>query len=146
MKALIPFVLVVGSSSLGVARSVTAKEPSRGELIAGCVESREKSFECKDPFIDAMIDLRLSRSGKTVTTEEREKMKAQGMAEITEDGSGPLPPRRAKCAALVDQMTSAGRSIRPSIHADLKACYKKTDCRQRVHCMMPLFAELMFGK
>jgi hypothetical protein len=120
---------------------------SRDEEIAACVENRERSFECKDPFIDAMIDLRLSRSGKKVTAEERAAMKAKGLEEIAEDGAGPLRPRQGKCAAMVDRLTKKGRrTITRAKLAAFKPCYGETDCTKRVSCMMPLLADLMSKK
>jgi hypothetical protein len=122
-------------------------EPAtRGELVSACVENREKSYECKEPFIEAMIDLRASKSGRTPSPEERAQMKAKGIEEITEDGSGPLAPRQAKCAAMIDGMTRQHRKVTRTHLAAFDRCYAQTDCNQRVACMIPVLAELMFFK
>jgi hypothetical protein len=121
---------------------------SRDEKIAGCVKNREKSFECKDPFIEAMIDLRASRGGKPPTGDQRAKMKAKGLEEIEADGSGPLAPRQAKCAAMVDKMdqTHNGDAVTKTHLDALDKCYAEQDCPKRVACMMPILGELMFTK
>jgi hypothetical protein len=122
---------------------------SRDEKIAACVKNREKSFECKDPFIEAMIDLRASHGGKPPTGEQRAKMKAKGLEEIAADGAGPLAPRQAKCAAMVDNMDKATDQTHRSdavAKAQLEAldkCYAEQDCPKRVACMMPILGELM---
>jgi hypothetical protein len=142
------FWLGLSMAAVGARPPSALAEPELGrdEMIAACVENREKSYECKDPFIDAMIDLRLSRLGKTLSPGERNAMKSKGLEEITEDGSGPLAPRQAKCAAMVDHLGKKQRKVANAKLDALKGCYAETDCKRRVECMMPIMAELMFPK
>jgi RNA polymerase sigma factor (sigma-70 family) len=118
---------------------------TRSESVHACVRNREMSYECREPFIDAMMDLRLRKAGKTITPEERAKMRQVGLREIAEDGSGPLEPRKVKCEAMLDKMGS-GAGIPRAVHEQLEACYARTDCQARIDCMMPIMERLMFRK
>jgi hypothetical protein len=130
----------------GVARAAGDDQPlTEEEMISACVENREKSYECKEPFIDAMIDLRTKQAGKTLTPDERAKMKAKGLEEIAEDGAGPLEPRRAKCAAMTNKMKK-GPKVQHATLNNLRRCYAEQDCTKRIACMMPIMAELMAPK
>lgn len=127
-----------------------AKKPApipRDEAIASCVKNREKAYECKEQFIDAMIDMRmrhmpqLAKAGST--PEGRAELKQIGLREITEDGSGDLAPRQAKCGEMFDHMKAT--PAREQLDA-MAACEAKTDCGERVACMVPLMEKMMFGK
>jgi hypothetical protein len=107
------------------------------------VEMREKAFECKEPFIDAMIDLRMSKAGRKLTPAERAEMKVIGLREIAEDGSGPRPPREAKCEAMIKERP--GKTDRAALSA-LRDCYAESDCGKRIACMMPIVEALTFPK
>lgn len=127
--------------------AATADKPaSRDEAVAACVKNREQAFACKEPFIDAMIDMRLRATGKTVPPEQKTKMREKGLAELAEDGSGPLAPRRAKCESVVDGMSERGTNVEPGTLARLDQCYAKKDCKARVACMMPILESFMFPK
>ncbi len=120
-----------------------AKAPlTRSEAVEACVKNREKSYECREPFIDAMIELRLRKAGKQVPPAQRAKMRELGLREIAEDGSGPLEPRRAKCEAMVAKMGEGAKMPR-SVNDQLEGCYAQTDCQARVACMMPIMEALM---
>jgi hypothetical protein len=138
------FGLFLGLSVMSGARAQAADRLTRDEMIDSCVENREKGFACKEPFIDAMIELRTTRGGMKVRPEDKAKMRAKGLQEIEEDGAGPLAPRRAKCAKMIDGMRrDAGEAAKAQIAA-LHACHVEPDCQKAVACMMPLIAEIMF--
>jgi hypothetical protein len=141
---------IVGLMTLFALPSVAAaaedKRLSRGEMIDGCVKMREKAFECKEAFIDAMIDLRAKyqkRIARAIATPEgRAKVKEIGIKEITEDGSGELAPRQKKCA----QKARKQRRMPRAAVAPMEACYEKADCAAKISCMMPIMERMMFGK
>jgi RNA polymerase sigma-70 factor (ECF subfamily) len=111
-------------------------------VISACVEMNEKSYECRDEFVDATLELRLGHSGTTVTPEQRAKMREKAMRDLTERATGPLERRRAWCKKLLDQMGPRAKQGASEKRSTLKACYAETDCKTRVACIMPIIAEI----
>lgn len=138
----LPAVSLAGANAKAAAPAL-----SRDEMIDGCVKGREKDFECKEDFIDAMIALRSKHQPeiKKAVDADAAGTRAQGIKEITEDGSGEIAPRKAKCAEMVDHMTAAGKSYGKAQRTELEACWTKKDCKARIACEMPLLEKMMFG-
>jgi len=131
------------AAALPVAAWAKGETLSRKEMIGGCVRLREKAYECKEAFIDAMIDLRRKvqkRIARAAATEEgRAKLREIGLREITEDGSGDLAPRRRRCASVVRK----SRPVERAAAQAFEACYAKNDCGERIACLMPLMKKRM---
>jgi hypothetical protein len=134
-------------SLAGANAKVAAPPLTRDEMVDGCVKGREKDFECKEEFIDAMIALRSKHQPeiKKAVDADAAGTRAVGIKEITEDGSGELAPRKAKCEEMVDHMTAAGKSYGKAQKTELEACWTKKDCKARIACEMPLLEKMMFG-
>ena len=117
--------------------------PSAKEQIDACVQSREQAQSCKDPFIDAMIELRARHQPAIAdaikTPDGKRQVRETGLRELAADGGGPLAERRKKCEAAVAHMTMP----RPDLDA-LKSCYAKPDCATKVACIMPILEKNMF--
>jgi RNA polymerase sigma factor (sigma-70 family) len=108
----------------------------REELIAVCVEFKEKALVCKEELADHFAAF--------APPERREKIRAKALQEIVQEGSGPLEPRQKKCAEDVDpkgkKPMSFGALTEPDVAA-LRICEKETDCKKRVECGMAVLNE-----
>jgi RNA polymerase sigma factor (sigma-70 family) len=117
-----------------VASAEGQKPLPREEAITFCVEQREWIVQkCKEDYADLMV----SRT----PPERREAARKEWLQKLEEGGSGPLPPRREKCAAELDKgaqlasiSTYAGREA-------IQACQKQTDCKAALACAQ----KYMFG-
>ena len=99
------------------------------ETIDFCIEMREKMAACKD----VVADIRSSR----VPADKREGTRQMILKEITEDGTGPLEPRKAKCAT--DLKLPKAIWISHINKADVRAirsCDIDKDCKMGVACWM----------
>jgi RNA polymerase sigma-70 factor (ECF subfamily) len=103
-----------------------------------CVQMREKVFECKDAFAQAFVDKH------NPPPERRAAMLARTLEEIVADGSGPLPPRKKACEQTVQKMLRPENEkvLRDKLEGMRKLlafCAAKSDCAERVECMVPFF-------
>jgi RNA polymerase sigma factor (sigma-70 family) len=103
-----------------------------------CVQMREKVYECKDAFAESFVNRHKP------TPEQRAALLARAYEEIVADGSGPLEPRKKACEATVNKMLKAeepeilNRKLE-GMKKLLAFCAAKTDCNERVECMVPFF-------
>jgi RNA polymerase sigma factor (sigma-70 family) len=127
-----------------VAGAAQAADPKAGDpaLIAaateGCVQMREKVYECKDAFAEAFVNQRKP------PPEQRATLLARAQEEIAADGAGPLEPRRKACEATVSKFMKPGDTESLQRRLDgmkkmLAFCSAKSDCAERVECMLPFF-------
>jgi RNA polymerase sigma-70 factor (ECF subfamily) len=112
-------------------------------VVGACVELHEKMNECRDLFVDTMLDLHLAKAGQKVTPEQRAKMREKLVRDLTEMGTGPLEPRQARCKVMVEKMGEHHRKVAESRGSSLKACYSQPDCQARLACMKPILEELL---
>jgi RNA polymerase sigma factor (sigma-70 family) len=112
-------------------------------VVNACLEMHEKMYECRDPFLDTMLDLHLSRAGHKVTPEQRAKMREHALRDLTETATGPLERRQARCKSMVEKMGERHKKVAESKGSSLKACYAEQDCQARVACMRPILEELL---
>jgi RNA polymerase sigma factor (sigma-70 family) len=110
-------------------------------VVDACVELHERMYECRDPYIDAMIDLHLG--GKRISPEEKAKLREHLMQGLTETATGPLEKRQARCKSMLSQAGERHRKVAEARWPSLRACYKEQDCQARVACMKPIFEELL---
>jgi hypothetical protein len=117
------------------------------ELAVGaCVELNEKSYQCREEFVDAFLDLQLAGSKKKITPEERARQRQKDLRDLTERGSGPIERKRAICQAMIAQMGVRAKETVKSVSPSLRSCYAKNDCKERVACIMPVIAEVHGGE
>jgi hypothetical protein len=110
--------------------------------VAACVELNEKSYECRDEFVEALLDLRLAQTKKKLTPEERARQRDRDLRDLIERGSGPIERKRAICQRMISQMGVRATEAVKSVSPPLRSCYTKNDCKERVACIMPLIAEI----
>ena len=110
--------------------------------VAACVEMNEKSYECREEFVDAFLELRLSHAEKQPTDAERAKMRDKAMRDLVDRGSGPMERKRAICQRMISQMGARAREGVRSHHPSLQSCYSQNDCKQRVACIMPIIGRI----
>jgi RNA polymerase sigma factor (sigma-70 family) len=108
----------------------------RDAAISGCMEMREKIFECKEAFAEVFT--------AGVPPEGRNVLRRKAIEEMTADGSGAVQPRRDKCTAAIDK---DGRlpSSKEQIEAwerSLRNCWAQPDCTTRAACLMPILKNL----
>jgi hypothetical protein len=111
--------------------------------VTACIKFNEKSYECREEFVDAFLDQHLSQSKQKVTPEQRAKQREKDMRELTERGSGPPERKRAVCQQMIAHL-GIGEAVQ-SQSSSLNSCYAKPDCKERVACMMPIIAEIHRG-
>jgi hypothetical protein len=104
--------------------------PDQG--VAACVEFREKAVACKDVLADYFASF--------APAERRASVREKVLAEIVDDGSGPLEARRAKCAE-----SQAAAPYTEADVATLRACAAKTNCDAQLACAKPVMQK-MTGK
>jgi RNA polymerase sigma-70 factor (ECF subfamily) len=112
-----------------VASAEDSKRLTPDETIDFCVEMREKQFTCKE----VIADVRVSR----VPADKREGSRRMVLKEITEDGTGPLEPRKAKCATDLKLPKAAwiGFLTKADVAA-IRSCNVEKDCKNGVACWM----------
>jgi hypothetical protein len=131
---------VVLLAGLLLGPAARADQPAANEdAVNMCVEMRERIYECKEPFADAFVE------HHNPPAAERAKMRAKALEEITNDGSGPIGPRRQACVDTVK-----GSKVPPpekvrELKEGLARCAAEADCDKRVACLMPLIRP-MVGK
>jgi hypothetical protein len=141
--------LTVPATGLAAAKKKTAKSAhaqtlSQDELVAGCMAVREKAWQCKDPFIDAMMALRDRHAAPSIPKDQWAAAREQGLRELEADGSGPVEPRQKRCAdAVAAGMMS---SLSQKDGDDMNACLAKTSCADRVPCMIGVLERTMFSR
>jgi RNA polymerase sigma-70 factor (ECF subfamily) len=127
-------------SSVYAARVSSADDATLEEaVINACVEMNEKTYECREPFVDATLDMRLKMDGKNVTPAERAKMREKAMSEVVDRGSGPPEHRRAWCQKFISRIGARAVDERTK---PLKACYAESSCDARVACLIPFIADV----
>ena len=113
-----------------VAAAQDEKPLTRDENIAFCVEFRERTVVCKEELSHMFANM----MPPSTPPEQKERVRQKALKEIEEDGTGPVEPRRAKCAASVDH----GFSFTQSEVKAGRACLDEKDCKKSVACMQPL--------
>ncbi len=101
------------------------RSPTRQEGITACVEFKEKTVRCKAELADYFATF--------APAEHREKLRRKAAEEIEEEGTGPLAPREAKCAAAVD-----GTSGKAEYWSAMRPCSDEPDCAKVVTCASPI--------
>jgi RNA polymerase sigma factor (sigma-70 family) len=112
-----------------VAAAQDEKPLSRDENIAFCMEFRERTVVCKEELSHLFAEM----APPSTTPEQRERIRQKALKEIEQDGTGPVEPRRAKCAASVDR----GFSFTQGEVKAGRACMAEKDCKKSVACMRP---------
>lgn len=103
------------------------RELSRDEHITFCVQRWEKMAACKDEFAAHFSD--------KLPVERREVHRAKFMKQVLEAGTGPVEPRREKCAASIDRVQPV---VTASEVTKARACFAEPDCKTVVACMKPM--------
>jgi RNA polymerase sigma factor (sigma-70 family) len=111
------------------ASAADSKRLTPEQTIDFCIEMREEMLACKE----VVVDVRSSR----VPADKREGTRRMILQEVTEDGSGPLEARRARCAADLKSPKAAWIShITQADAGTIRACKSQQDCKLRMACWM----------
>ncbi len=127
--------LVAGAS--GAAQDAALEQA----VVDACVELHEKMYQCRDPYIDAMVDLHLG--GRKISPADRAKLREHLMQGLTETATAPIEKRQARCKTLMSQAGETHRKLAEARWPSLRACYQERDCQARVACMKPILQELL---
>lgn len=141
--------LTVAVAALAAAFSSGAHandEIPREEAITECVKIREKVLVCKEEYAEQAVAQYLSNTGKTVSDQQRAKMKANVLDRAIKDGAGPLPERRASCERMLNLIGKSGVKPTRAGLAALNACFEAADCRQRIACYVELSNKIVPNK
>jgi RNA polymerase sigma factor (sigma-70 family) len=111
------------------------RHPLTEQGIDLCVATRERSFACKEEFADALI------ARRNPPPEQRAAWRRKAIEKITADGSGPLEPRRDRCAAMVlpGPPPPTEKAGLERIRKRLDECTAQPDCTARVACLIELY-------
>lgn len=130
--------LSVGCASTGKPDPSNGAALSHDDATNMCVRLHEQTAQCAEEFIDAVLSLRAKYepgfSEVLADPKARAEIRAEGLKEAAADGSGPLEPRRERCA----QYAAKGPPVPASDPATLEECYKAHDCAAKLACMKPV--------
>ena len=112
-------------------------------LVDACLEMHEKMYDCRDDFVDTMLDLHLAKANQKVTPEQRAKLRDKALRDLAENGTGPLERRQARCKSMLQGMGERHKKVAEEKTSSIKACYVEKDCKARVACMKPILEELL---
>lgn len=124
------------SLTLALAAAARAGGTDRDAQIAFCVEAKEKALTCKEALADHFANM----VPATAPAAQRDRVRAKALAEIVQEGSGPIEPRRAKCALDRDRGRRIGRLERADLAA-IERCQDASDCQARVACWMAILGD-----
>ena len=123
--------------------SVVGQASSAAETLAPeeatnhCVRLHEQLATCSGEFIDMNLELRAKYfpafAKEVASPEARAEMRKEGIAEAIADGTGPLPPRRARCT----EYTEHGPKVPRGEVAEAEACFQKASCAEKIACLRP---------
>jgi hypothetical protein len=114
--------------------------------VAACVEMNEKSYECREEFADAFVEMRVKHAKQPPTPQERAKLREKGLRDLELRGSGSTERKRAICEKMIGQMGVRAKQSVQEHHPSLQACYAKDDCKQRIACIMPIIERVHDGE
>lgn len=109
-----------------------AEDKAASDAVNLCMEMRETIFGCKEEFAEAFV------AHHNPAPDRRAAMRAKALEEITADGSGPVEPRRQACAESMKGAAAPPAEKIDEMKRGLAACAAKSDCPDRVACLMPL--------
>ena len=107
---------------------------SDSEMLDGCAEELPKQMECKADFCNAMVDIRRKYQAKFAGV-DRAEMVAGCLTEIATDGTGDPKVRRARCESW--SKGRPGMKVARSEAAEVKECWSKATCGERIWCWSP---------
>jgi RNA polymerase sigma factor (sigma-70 family) len=111
-------------------------------VIAGCLEMAERSHECKDAFVDAILDRQLEKSGTTLTAAARAAVR-EARLRVYENGvTGPLEYRRERCRQTIEAMDPHAKTVAHAKQRPLRACYAEPDCTVRARCFVDVLDQI----
>jgi hypothetical protein len=117
-----------------VATAEGQKPLPRDEAIAFCVEQREWIVQkCKDEFADMLVE--------RVPPDLREAKKKDWLKKLEEGGTGPVEPRKQKCAEELDKKAQLASISTYAGRDAIRACQKESDCKTALACAR----KYMFG-
>jgi hypothetical protein len=106
----------------------------RDRAIDACVDIREQVFACDKEFADLFV--------ATVPPGRQVAARSKVLQDIAVNGAGPLEPRRARCAARVDQGPPPTGERLTNLQRLLADCRAKSDCKERSTCLWPVVVML----
>ena len=111
-------------------------------IINGCLEMQQRSFECKDAFVDAILELQLEKTGGSLTPAQRAQVREVRLQVADKGMAVPLEQRREGCKSFVDQLEPPTRNVAYWKTRPLNACYAEQNCNARVQCMVAVLKEV----
>lgn len=107
------------------------------EATNHCVRLHEQLATCSGEFIDMNLELRAKYfpafAKEVANPQARAEMRKEGISEAIADGTGPLPPRLARCK----EYTEHGPKVPRGEVAEAEACFQKASCAEKIACLRP---------
>jgi hypothetical protein len=136
MRNLFVVALLLVGPSLARAEAPAKDVLTEDEHLQMCAEALPKQLECKKEFCAAMVKIRAGDKKVDVA-----KMESKCLEEIAVDGSGDLATRKGRCAGWAKERPKM--SIARADADEMKACWAKATCGERVDCWAPKFKKMM---
>jgi hypothetical protein len=115
------------------------------DSVAFCAEQLPHQLECKEDFCTAMVELRIANDTKFADVKkDATKVKAlhdQCLKEIATDGTGDEAARKKRCEGW--SKDRGDLPITKTMAGDMKACWAKPNCGERVSCWKPMVGVAM---
>jgi RNA polymerase sigma factor (sigma-70 family) len=111
-------------------------------VVAGCLAMQEKSYECKDAFVEATLDGQLAKAGGSLTADQRAQVHAARIEVKEREMARPLEVRRAGCKEMVEKMEPRAKDVADAKQSSLTACYARADCDERARCFVAVIDEV----
>jgi RNA polymerase sigma factor (sigma-70 family) len=118
-----------------VAGAGEKRDPVTEEGIDLCVATRERTLECKEEYADAII------AHYSPSPERQAALRRKVIEKITAEGSGPLEPRREKCAAMAmpGPPPPTEKAGLERMRKAIDECFAQPECTARVACLIKLY-------
>lgn len=108
-----------------------------------CVRFRERAHHCRaalvDPWVRARAQSRPDVAKMLQSPEGYAELRATALAEFEADGSGPLAPRRARCAAVAERLPDSLRGYT----VEMETCAMEDGCAAWAKCVVPVFEQML---
>jgi RNA polymerase sigma factor (sigma-70 family) len=112
------------------------------EVISACLEMQERAFECKDAFVDTVLDHQLALTGDHLTPAERLPVREARLRVYKQEAERPLDQRRAGCKSFIDRLDRPTRAVAKIHSRPLRSCLASAECSARATCAVSVFADI----
>ena len=128
--------------SLPVLVAASEESAFEADVISVCLEMQERAFECRDAFVDTLLDHQLAQTGGHLTPAERAAVREARLRVYERDVERPLDQRRAGCQSFMDRLDRPTREVAKVHHRPLRGCLAVADCNARASCVVSALADI----